>query len=261
MENPIKQRFERGEPVVNGWLAIPSFFTAEAMATLPWDSLTIDMQHGLSGYDTMLPMLAAIPAATPAMARVPWLEPGIIMKSLDAGCLGIICPMVNSGADAESFIQAMRYPPRGGRSFGPTRAVLRHGPGYAAEADANCLAFAMIETKEALDDIDAIMATDGLDAVYVGPADLANSLGQPPRLDPEAKELTEAFDLVVAKAKEHKRWAGIHTGSAAYARRMIDKGFNLVSLMSDTRLLLKAGNDELARLREQDGKKDDGGVY
>lgn len=262
MDNPIKQRLAKGQPVVNGWLAIPSFFTAEAMASLPWDALTIDMQHGMVGYDTLLPMLGAIPPGMPVMARVPWLEPGIIMKTLDAGCHGVICPMVNSGTDAEKFIHAMRYPPRGGRSFGPTRAVLRHGADYAQQADANCLAFAMIETKAALDDIDAIMGTDGVDGIYVGPADLSCSLGHPPQLDTEQPEVVEAIGLIAAKAKEHKLWAGIHTGSAAYAQRMLEQGFGLVTIMSDSRLLLKAGEEELAKMRPAaaDGAGG-GGIY
>ena len=250
MENNIKVMWEQGKPVVNGWLAIPSFFSAELMAGQGWDSLTVDMQHGMVGYDTLLPMLAAISPTAPPMARVPWLEPGIIMKSLDAGCLGIICPMVNSGDDAEAFIQAMRYPPRGGRSFGPTRAILRYGSDYAKHANDQCIAMAMIETSAALDNIDDIMATDNLDAIYIGPADLSNSLGYTPKLDQEEPEVVEAIDMILAKAKEHGLRAGIHNGSAAYAQRMVAKGFDLVTIMSDARLLSKACQTELAAFHD-----------
>ena len=259
MENKIKQMWSQGKPVVNGWLAIPNFFSAELMANQPWDSLTIDMQHGLVGYDTLLPMLAAIKPETPTMARVPWLEPGIIMKSLDAGCLGIICPMVNSGEEAEQFIQAMRYPPRGSRSFGPTRAVARHD-NYAPEANDKTIAMAMVETKQAMDNIDDIMGTDGLDAVYVGPADLANSLGHEPRLDPVEPEVVEAISLILAKAKEHGLKAGLHNGSAAYATKMIEQGFDLVTIMSDARLLSKACEEELSKIKGEGGGAS-GGIY
>ena len=248
MENKIMKMWSEGKPVINGWLAIPSFFSAETMANQGWDSLTVDMQHGMVGYDNLLPMLAAIKPSVTPMARVPWLEPGIIMKSLDAGCLGIICPMVNNGDDAEQFIQAMRYPPRGGRSFGPTRVVLRHD-NYASEANEKTIAMAMIETKEALDNIDDIMSTDGLNAIYVGPADLSNSLGHTPRLDPEEPEVVEAIAMILAKAKEHGLKAGLHNGSASYAKRMIGNGFDFVSIMSDARLLAKACEGELTEMR------------
>lgn len=260
MENRIISTWKDGKPVVNGWLAIPSFFSAELMSHQNWDSLTVDMQHGLVGYDNLLPMLAAIKPPMPAMSRVPWLEPGIIMKALDAGCLGIICPMVNSGDDCEAFIQAMRYPPRGGRSFGPTRALVAHGADYPSEANENTIAFAMIETKQALDNVDDIMSVDGLDAIYIGPADLSNSLGCTPQLDQEEAPVVEAIDMVLAKAKEHGLRAGIHNGSAGYATRMIEKGFDLVTIMSDARLLVKATSAELA-LMPGKGAKDAGGVY
>lgn len=261
MQNKIKQIWADGKPVINGWLAIPSFFSAELMDNQGWDSLTIDMQHGIIGYDTMLPMLAAIQPRTTPMARVPWLEPGIIMKSLDAGCHGIICPMINTAADAEEFIKAMRYPPRGGRSFGPTRVTLREGADYAKQANEQCLAFAMIETQEALHNLDSIMETDGLDAIYIGPADLANSLGYPPRLDQEEPAVVEAIDEILSKAKEHNLRAGLHNGSASYAKKMIDKGFDLVTIMSDARLLIKGVQEELGLLRPATDARDSGGIY
>lgn len=260
MHSNLIDLWKQDKPVINGWLAIPSFFSAELMSRQGWDTVTIDMQHGLVGYDTMLPMLAAMDRNVTPLARVPWLEPGIIMKALDAGCLGIICPMINTAADAEKLIQAMRYPPRGGRSFGPTRAISRHGPEYPKLADASCVAFAMVETREALDNLDAILATDGLDAVYVGPADLSNSLGHTPRLDSEVPEVVEAIELIARKAAEARVKAGIHTGSAGYAKRMIATGYSLVSIMSDARLLAKACQDELGQLRAGAGK-DAGGVY
>ena len=260
MKNKILELWADNKPVVNGWCAIPSFFSAELMAHQGWDSLTVDMQHGITDYSNLVPMLAAMPTGFPAMTRVPWLEPGIIMKSLDAGCLGIICPMVNNGDDAEEFIQAMRYPPRGGRSFGPTRAVIHQGANYANEANSNCIAFAMIETKEALDNVDDIMSTDGVDAIYIGPADLANSLGHTPKLDPDEPAVVEAIDLILAKAKEHKIKAGLHNGSANYAKKMIEKGFNLVTIMSDARLLMKACQDELQIIKMQEAKES-GGIY
>ena len=126
---------------INGWLAIPHAFSAETMAHQGWDSLTLDMQHGLIDYAAAVNMLTAIASTdTAALVRVPWLDPGIIMRMLDAGAGGIICPMVNSAADAERFVSAMRYPPLGQRSFGPIRALLHYGADYAEHANRDTLA-------------------------------------------------------------------------------------------------------------------------
>src|SRR2546430_741853 len=127
-ENRVRSIWQAGGHVVNGWLAIPSSVSAEAMAHAGWDSLTIDLQHRLVGYTSAVPMLQAISTTnvTP-LARVPWNEPGIIGKLLDAGCMGIVCPMINSRQECEAFVGACRYPPMGYRSHGPTRATIYAG--------------------------------------------------------------------------------------------------------------------------------------
>ena len=144
-ENKIKKMMNEGKPVINGWLQIPSTVSAEAMAHQGWDSLTIDMQHGLVDYTNALPMLQTISTTdvTP-LARVNWNEPGQIMKILDAGCYGIICPMVSNKEEAERFVQACMYPPHGYRSFGPVRGLIYGGSDYAKHASLNksfCLFF------------------------------------------------------------------------------------------------------------------------
>ena len=152
------------------------------MAHAGFDSLTVDMQHGLSHFESAVPMFQAISTTdTVPLARVPWNEPGIIMKLLDAGCYGIICPMINSADEAAAFVGACRYPPHGYRSYGPTRAALYAGADYAAHANEEVLTLAMIETKAGLENLEAIVQTPGLDAVYVGPADLSQSLGRQAR--------------------------------------------------------------------------------
>ena len=169
---------------MNGWLAIPSAFSTEAMAHQGWDSLTIDMQHGAIGYGAVVNMLTAISTtgAVPVV-RVPWLDPGILMKVLDAGAYAVICPMVNTRADAEMLVAATHYPPLGTRSFGLARAVLYGGADYLEHANDTIVVFAMIETKQALDNLDDILSVEGLDAVYIGPSDLSLSLGCTPMLD------------------------------------------------------------------------------
>ena len=166
-KNKLKQMFKKGEPIVNGWLQIPSSFSAEVMAHQDWDSCTIDMQHGVIDYPNALNMLQSISTTdvTP-LARVNWNEPGQIMKILDAGCYGIICPMVSNRKEAENFIKACLYPAKGYRSFGPVRGLLYGGSDYAVHANEEILKLAMIETKEALEKLDEILDTPNLDGIY-----------------------------------------------------------------------------------------------
>ena len=119
-----------------------------------------------------------------------------------AGAYGIICPMVNKAEDAERFVQACYYPPVGQRSFGPIRALLYSGADYPSHANEHILPIAMIETKEALDNLDEILRVNGLRAVYIGPADLSISLGCTPKFDQEEKPVVEAIDLILRKTLE-----------------------------------------------------------
>ena len=248
--NLLSEAWAAGRRTANGWLSIPSSFAAEVMAHQGWDSLTIDLQHGVLDYQTAVGMLQAISTtATVPMVRVPWLDPGIVMKMLDAGSYGIICPMVNNRDEAELFVRACRYPPRGNRSMGPIRATLYAGDDYARHANDTVLALAMIETAAALDDLEAILATPGLDGIYVGPSDLGAALGCPPILDPEEPKVVAAIEHVLTAAKRAGLSAGIHTGTPAYARRMHELGFDFVSLASDSRLLALKSRESLAEIR------------
>ena len=175
--NRIKTLWAEGKPAINGWLSIGNAFSAEIMASAGYDSITADLQHGAFDYAAALAMFQAMRASGVApMARVPWLEPGAIMKALDAGAYGIICPMINSREEAERLVSYCRYPPRGTRSFGPTRVNFSAGADYGSEADGNVLCFAMIETREAYERVEEIAATPGLDGLYIGPADLTLGL-------------------------------------------------------------------------------------
>ena len=240
-ENTIRDIWRRGGGVLNGWLHIPNAFATELMAHQGWDSLTIDMQHGVVDYGAALGMLQAIATtATIPLARVPWNEPGIIMKMLDAGCFGIICPMINTRADCEAFVGACRYPPRGYRSFGPLRAALYIGPEYAGHADEIVITMAMIETRQAVENIEEIVQTPGLDALYIGPADLGQSLGLGATMDPTEPAVLAAIDHVLDTARRHGIVVGMHTGSVEYAQRMADKGMQLLTIGSDARVLTGA---------------------
>ena len=249
-KNNIKNLWKNGEATVNGWLAIPNSFSAEVMAHENWDSLTIDIQHGLNDYSTAIPMLQAISTTdkTP-FARVPWNEPGIIMKMLDAGVYGIICPMINSKKECEKFVQACRYSPNGYRSFGPTRAIIYGGKDYAIKANEEIITMAMIETKEAVDNLDDILSVKGLDAIYIGPADLSLSYGQKPGFDIEENPIYEIIQKILKETKKNNIYAGIHCGSSSYAIKMIKLGFNFVSILSDAKIMSQGSTKILNEIK------------
>ena len=250
-KNRIKELFKAGKPIINSWLAIPSSFSAEIMANQGWDSLTIDMQHGLIDYPNAVSMLQAISTTeTTPMARVNWNEPGQIMKILDAGCYGVICPMVSNRREAEKFVQACQYPPKGYRSFGPIRASIYGGNDYAKHANEEILKLAMIETKEALEKLDEILDTPNLDGVYIGPADLSLAVDEEPGFD--RGEDTKAYKEILRildGAKKRNLLAGLHNGSAEYAQKMIEKGFNLVTVGSDSRYITSGAKANLEKLK------------
>jgi 4-hydroxy-2-oxoheptanedioate aldolase len=250
-ENTLKTIWARGEAVVNGWLSIPSSFSAEVMAHQGFDSLTVDMQHGVIDYQTAVTMLQSI-STTPTipLARVPWNDPAHLMKILDAGVYGVICPMISTREQAEALVQACKYPPRGFRSWGPVRASIYAGSDYGDHANAEVVVMPMIETAEALKNLDDILSVPGVDAIYVGPSDLSLALGYKPRLDQTDVAVVEAQKKIVAACKKHGVAAGIHNNTAAYALQMIEQGYQFVTLASDSRFLAVRAADEVAAVRK-----------
>jgi len=250
-QNKVKSIWQSGGAVINGWLGIPSSISAENMAQAGWDSLTVDLQHGHVDYQTAVTMLQAV-STTPTIpfARVPWLEPGTIMKMLDAGAFGIICPMINSRAECEAFVGACRYAPAGYRSFGPVRATWYGGADYFKHANDTVIAMAMIETKQAVENLDEILSVPGLDALYIGPNDLAITLGCAPSGVPTDPIVLNAIKTIVAGGKRHGIYAGIHCGSTAMAKQMIALGFQFVTLLADNAFLATAAKNAVAEMRE-----------
>ena len=254
MTNPLREKWKLGTPTLNGWCSIGNPFTAEIMAAQGYDSVCIDVQHGALDYHDALQMLQAMRGSPPLpLARVPWREPGIVMKLLDAGAMGIICPMINTRAEAEEFVSFLRYPPLGQRSFGPTRAGFAW-PGYnVTDANADVLAFAMIETADGVENLEEIAATPGLDGLYVGPSDL--SLGftngrLSAGLDREEDEMIELIQRIAATAKANGLASALHCGTPDYAARAIEWGYNMVTVSGDTRLLSSAAGQTIDRFRE-----------
>ena len=251
MANKLKQMWQAGKPSVNGWLAIPSGFSAEVMAQAGWDSVTVDLQHGVQDYMSMVACFQAMQShPVLPMVRVPWNEPGIIGKVLDGGAYGVICPMVNTKDQAEAFVAAARYPPAGARSNGPIRAgIYGSGTTYQSTANQEVLCLPMIETQEAVDNLEAILDVPGIDAVYIGPSDLGFSMGLPPVLDREEPQIIAIYERIVQETRRRGLRACVHCLTPAYAVRMIGMGFNLVTLGNDSGLLLTAARAAIKATR------------
>jgi 4-hydroxy-2-oxoheptanedioate aldolase len=235
--NLVKNRHQAGEPIVNAWLSIPSSYAAELVARQGFHAVTVDMQHGMMGFETAVAMLQAISTtdATP-MVRCPSVDGPQIMRLLDAGAYGVICPQVDTPELARRLVAACRYPSAGNRSFGPARGLLYGGPDYFDQANSHMLALAMIESQEALDNLDAILDTPGLDGVYIGPNDLALSLGVRPGSETQGR-VAEAIAIILAATLKRKLLAGIFCGSSALARERLAQGFHLVTPGNDANVL------------------------
>jgi 4-hydroxy-2-oxoheptanedioate aldolase len=204
------------------------------MARQGFDSLVVDMQHGTTDMNDVWPMLQAISQTdTVPVVRVPWNDPPTIMKALDLGAYCIIVPLINTGEDAAKAVAACRYPPVGMRSSGPVRAVHYGGADYVAKANDEIVVMAMIETKEGLANLDAICKTPGLDAVYIGPSDLAFALGMNPRPDNPDPVHMATCDKIRDAAHKHGIKAVMHCASGAVAAGAIKRGFDMVMVTSD----------------------------
>jgi len=191
---------------------------------------------------------------------VPWNDPGIIMKMLDAGAYGIIVPLVNSRADAEAAAAACRYPPQGIRSFGPTRAVYYAGLDYFAYANQEVCCIPQIETATAVENLDEILSVPGVDAVYIGPMDLSISLGLPPQMDSDVPAYAEARQRILEACRRHSVAPGIHTSAFAAPKR-IAEGFRMVMVVSDLGALGRAVAEDLRSVRQARPGAPSGSTY
>ena len=260
--NNLIDLWKSGKPVINAWLSIPNSFTAEAFGKMGWDSITIDLQHGQNDYQSSISMLQALSSSSSVpMVRVPWNEPGIIMKMLDLGVMGVIAPMINSRKDCEKFISYCYYPPIGQRSFGPMRAQLIHGMNYFNKANDNILSFAMIETREAVDNLDDILSVPSLTGIYIGPADMSSSYGLPPKFDVREDPVFSNIKMICEKAKKYNKIAGIHNGSTSYAKEMLNLGYKMVTILSDFRVMSSNSQKIVDEMKSQSSDKSSSSSY
>ncbi|MEJ2287678.1 MAG: aldolase/citrate lyase family protein [Deinococcales bacterium] len=249
-ENPLRTLWRGGGVAANAWLALPDPFAAELVARCGFDSVCVDLQHGLADVGRLSDLLRAIEVAGAVpLARAPWNDASTLMRILDAGALGVIVPMIGGGEDARTAVAACRYPPAGIRSYGPTRAAAAHGADYVARAADEVLVFAMIETRGALDDLDAICAVEGLSGLYIGPADLSYALGLEPRMDNDHPDHVAAVDRILQACRRHGKVAALHTADPAFARRAAERGFQLVTVATDHSCLRAEASRRLEAFR------------
>ena len=231
-EDLFRQAVRQRRTLFNAWLTLNNPFVIELIGEAGWDCITIDQQHGLGGNEALLTCLTAAKACgLPAIVRVANNDPGLVGRALDAGAQGIMCPLINTVDEAEAFVRAVKYPLRGLRSWGPYRARLGHGGDYFTSANAFTIACPQIETKGALDQLDAILSLDGVDMVCLGPNDLSVALTG--RLDIWAKEVQEAMTLVLRKAREKSVMTLIFANDTAFAKPRVAEGWDIVAVGTD----------------------------
>lgn len=238
--------------VLNSHISMPGAFAAELYSRQGWDAVTLDLQHGLIGYDSTVAILQAIAAVDVVpLVRLPWLDPSAIMKMLDAGVLGLVCPMINTAAEAELLVRYAKYPPRGERSLGPLRAAMLDGDLYAGGANAAIAVFAMVETAQALANLDEILSVDGIDGIYVGPGDLALSMGVEPSTEGYDPKVDRAIDRIAERCAASGAVAGILAPTPEAGARMIERGFSFLTLSSDARALAGQARAWVQGVRQQ----------
>ncbi|HKY85161.1 MAG TPA: aldolase/citrate lyase family protein [Pseudorhodoplanes sp.] len=238
----LARRLRAGETVYTGWCAMPAPLVAENVARAGFTSVVLDQQHGM--YEIASTVAAIGPvrlAGAAAVVRVPLNDFASASRALDIGAEAVIAPMINTVELARGFVGAMKYPPVGERSWGPARAAALAGiaelKDYFRDANGQTLALAMIETREAIANVDAIAATDGIDGLFVGPFDLSIALSNGAVLDPYSKDVDAALDVILAAAAKHKKIPGIYCANAEAALAAAKRGFKFIAVGGDVSYL------------------------
>lgn len=233
MKNTALAQWKAGTPSHGAWINLPELHTAEIIARMGFDWLCFDLQHGLMSYSHLLALIPAISAtaATP-LVRVAGNDAAAIGRVLDAGAHGVIVPMVNSAEEAARAVAACRYPPQGTRSCGPMRGIMLDGIDYLVSANEEIACIAMIETREGLANVDAIAATPGIDALFVGPMDLCYGLGIAPGSFSNPAFIA-AIETIKAACESSGIAAGMFGYNAALAAKYLSEGFQFASVGTD----------------------------
>jgi 4-hydroxy-2-oxoheptanedioate aldolase len=249
----FRARLQAGETLYTAWCLLSEPNCAELLARQDWDAIVIDCQHGFVDHLDMLRMVTAIHGTgTSALVRTTPHDEGIIGKALDAGVQGVIAPMINNADDARWFALQANYPPVGERSWGPMRAMAVSGldkQEFLSSANDRSIAWAMVETADAVDNLDDICATDGVDGLFVGPNDLSISLSNGSHVDPTRDEVKRALDVVLGAAQKHRVYPGIFANTPELAREFAALGFVFISGGSDTGMLAAGSASLLAQIK------------
>ncbi len=249
----IRERLASGKPFLFPWLAMPGAAQAGQIARLPFDGVTLDLQHGMIDHGAAVEMIAAIAAAgKPAIVRTLWNDPGLVGYALDMGASAVVAPMINSKAEAEKLVSYAKYPPMGSRSWGGYQMVQAAGvtsAEYLQQANSQTLVFAMIETRAALDAVDDIAAVPGLDGLFVGPSDLSIALSNGKGINKTSPETIAAMKLVAAACKRNNLVAGAFAGSADVLNTYVAEGFRFLAAITDGDLLRRGASAMLAEVK------------
>lgn len=246
-ENPVKAMMAAGQAAVGGWITFCSPVVAEVMAQIGWDWIAVDVQHSPVGWDTIVNCFRAIQLGGGVpMARIPWNETVWIQRTLDAGAMGLIIPMINTRADAVQAVSNMRYSTRGQRSYGGSRLRPYVDADWRTWSDANMLCVVMIETVEAAQNAEEILSVDGVDACFIGPVDLALSMGITLDQIGPGTEHEALMQQVLAAGRKVGTPVGKHCNDGAEVKQRIAQGFQFLALANDVRFMTKQAQDELA---------------
>lgn len=260
-ENRLKTMLKANKPAINGWMVMPSSFGAEVVANCGFDAVTVDLQHGMIDFGQAIAMFQAISTtnATP-LARPSSPNPVEIMRLLDAGAYGVICPQVDTPEIAAAVVSACRYPPIGTRSFGPPRGMLYGGADYFTHANDEILVFIMIESKQAVGNLDAILDVPGIDGVFVGPNDLSLTYGGGVGCNPQG-EIGEVVEKIRANAAARGLFTGTYCVDGEMSDMRIKQGFNMVNPGSDASTLKSACEANVSTIRDMAATQSKTGIY
>ena len=250
----LARRLKAGETVFTGWCPLPYPIVAETLAREGFVAVTIDQQHGLWDTAATVTGIAAIRQGGAApIVRIPLNGFAVASRVLDFGAEGVIAPMINTAEDARAFVAAAKYPPIGERSWGPHRAMTLAGVSdmktYLREANDLAVTIAMIETRTALANLDAIAGTEGIDALFVGPSDLSIALTDGAEVEPHSALVERELDRVVAAAQKHKKIPGLYCANAERALFAAKRGFRFCAVGSDLGFLRAGTAAQLKALK------------
>ncbi len=254
----LSSRLAAGETLYTAWSGVPDALTVEIMAAQGFDAVTLDMQHGGHNEDSVLRSLAPVlSAGKPALVRIPVGRFDMASRALDFGAEAVIAPMVNSLEDARRFAAAMKYPPVGERSWGPTYGFPRHGQGTHADwlrdSNARTISFAMIETRAAVDVLDGILDTPGIDGIFLGPSDFSIAWSGGATVNPSLEDMMQKVEEIASRARKAGKFAAIYVVDPAIAGRFVSMGFQVLALGSE-HALIKLGAETLLKAARSSAK-------